>query len=108
MTDISGLQADFYSLYKAKQARSIINQAAKDVIQKGLVPKYTHAYFKDKSMLEAAAQNLIKNGLNQKFVCSQCNLEFPTKEMLKQHLKIHWNKGERRENENKQTKVRLY
>ena len=113
MTDISGLQADFYSLYKAKQDRilgnskRIINQAAKDLLQKKLIPKYTEAYLRDPAMLAAAAANHAKNAVKS-FVCTHCGLEVPTKEMLKQHLKIHWNKRDRKENENPESKVRLY
>ena len=102
------LNLDYYSQYKAKQARNIINQTAKDLLSKELFPKYAESYLKDSKMLDAAVTNY-QNQPFKSWVCPHCAIElFAPKPWIIQHLKTHTNRKETRENEAKISKVRPY
>ena len=106
--EITALQTNFHDLYKAKQARSIINQTAKDLLSKDLFPEYTRGYLTDSKMLDAAAKDF-QNQTFKSWVCPHCQIElFAPKSWIIQHLKTHTNKIHDRENEIKESKVRIY
>lgn len=74
----------------------LLRQNAQDLLRKGLINDYAIGNTKD-NHLWAQAQNETKWG-TRSYRCKECGIEIASKELMKEHIKVHF-KGEERENE---------
>ena len=86
----------------------ILSQTAKDLMNKKLFPEYALSYLKDPQMLKAALIEW-ENSPTKSFRCPECGITINApKSWIIQHVKIHHNAKEKKENEISETRVNPY